>query len=105
MVIPHPAKGFGLATVLMVAATGYAGAQDTTEDVTAACLASSNMPQAICDCIGQRSTDLSPDQRGFYVATLNGDAAETERLRGVLEFAELSEVITFVRTSPTECAG
>lgn len=95
----------GLVLSLLVLTTGTATAQDTTEDVTAACLAGSNMPQAICDCVGENSAEFQPEQRAFYVASLTGESAEAERLRGELEFIQLSQITTFMRTAPADCAG
>jgi hypothetical protein len=96
---------FGFAAILLITTTTAATAQDTTADVTAACTAGSNMPPAICDCIGESSEEMMPDQRAFYVATLTGNDAETDRLRGAMEFAQLSEVIAFMRDAPANCAS
>jgi len=95
----------GLAGILALSLSGHAVAQDTQEDVTAACQSGTNMPQAVCECIGEESEDLTPEQRAFYVATLSNDEAETARLRGELEFSELAEVTTFFRTAPAGCVG
>ena len=86
--------------------TAPAIAQDTPADVQAACATLQNMPEAICACIGERSAnELSADQRAFYVAALDGDDAETARLRGTMEPMALIGVVTFMRTSPAACAG
>jgi saccharopine dehydrogenase-like NADP-dependent oxidoreductase len=79
-------------------------AQDTPADVTAACATASNMPQALCACIGERSAHaLSAEQRAFTVAALNGDDAETARLRATMDPMALVEAATFIRTSPSTC--
>lgn len=93
------------AGLLMLVSLGSAAAQDTPTDVAAACLANSNMPQAICDCVGASSAELTPDQRAFYVAALDGNDAETARLRGVMGLEEITGIATFMRDAPADCAG
>lgn len=98
----HRAVALGL---LLATAAAPATAQDAPADVQAACTASSNLPDTICACIAERSADqLSADQRAFYVAALNGNDPETARLRGSLPPMDLIGAVTFIRTSPTECA-
>ena len=63
------------------------------------------MPQALCTCIGERSaSELSAEQRAFIVAALNGNDAETARLRAVMEPMAPVDAATFMRTSPSTCA-
>lgn len=95
----------GLALLLLVSTTGYAAAQNAPADVAAACTEQTNAPPALCECVGDSSAELSPDQRAFYVASLVGNDAETTRLRTVLGFDQLTEVVTFIRTAPADCAG
>jgi hypothetical protein len=94
------------AGLLLVVLAAPALAQDTPADVEAACTAGSNLPAALCACIGERSADeLSADQRSFYVATLNGNDSETTRLRGSMDATALIGAVTFLRTAPAACAG
>ncbi|MEO1226220.1 MAG: hypothetical protein AAFX92_18520 [Pseudomonadota bacterium] len=93
------------AGLLLLSTFGSAAAQDTPEEVAAACLANSNMPEDLCDCVGASSLDLTSDQRAFYIAALNGNDAETARLRGVMSFDEITGIATFMRDAPADCAG
>jgi hypothetical protein len=92
-------------TILLAMVVAPAMAQDTPADVQAACATLQNMPEAICACIAERSAnELSADQRAFYVAALNGDDAETARLRTSMAPQALIGAVTFIRTSPADCA-
>ncbi|MEM7442279.1 MAG: hypothetical protein AAF414_02995 [Pseudomonadota bacterium] len=93
----------GLALTAMLSINGSAVAQDTPEDVSAACAAASNLPAAVCDCVGEDSTDLTGDQRAFYVAALEGNDAETARLRGAMSVDEIAGIATFMRVAPANC--
>ncbi len=92
---------FGFVT----AGSATAIAQDSTEDVAIACEENSTSPEGLCDCVGERSAELTEDQRAFYVAAMNKNDAETTRLRGVLSPNELIDVATFMRVSPMECVS
>ncbi len=100
--IETAAFGAGL---LLLATFGSATAQDTPEEVAAACSANSNAPEDLCDCVGVSSVDLTADQRAFYIAALNGNDAETARLRGVMGFDEITGIAAFMRDAPADCAG
>ena len=98
-------RGTGAAGFLLAIVAAPALAQDRPADVTAACATGSNMPQALCACIGERSAnELSAEQRAFTVAALHGNDAETARLRAIMEPMALVEAATFIRTSPSTCA-
>ncbi len=98
---------FGALLALGLASVGgtSAEAQDSTGDVAKACEDNSNSPPGLCECVGERSGELSSDQRAFYVAAMNQNDAETTRLRGVLSPMELIDVATFMRTSPVDCVS
>ncbi|MEQ8653579.1 MAG: hypothetical protein RIC87_14035 [Kiloniellales bacterium] len=89
----------------LVLAVSSAASAASPDDVAEACGAGTNLPEPLCACIGEESADLSDDQRAFYVASVNKDEAETTRLRLAMSPNDLIAVVTFMRTSPTECAA
>ncbi len=93
-----------LGAFLALVANHAASAETTTEEVGAACLAGTNVPEALCSCVAEESANLTDDQRGFYVASFNNDAAEAGRLRSSMPAADLIGIATFMRTSVIDCA-
>ncbi|MEZ4587607.1 MAG: hypothetical protein R2909_14525 [Gemmatimonadales bacterium] len=69
--------------LLLNACGGGAAAQ--AEQLSAACRRSTNIDQAVCDCMGDKATrELNEDERAFVIAALSGDQAEADRARGKL---------------------
>lgn len=75
-------------------------------DFEAACLASTNFEESICECMAEKARQrLSPKSFDFLVASLEKDDEATSRLRAELSFAELMASGTFMANTPAECAG
>jgi len=72
--------------------------------VSTACANGTNMPAAICTCVGdQAAGDLSADQQAFVIAAFNANQAEATRLRGVLSGGDLVQAATFMASTPQNC--
>lgn len=72
--------------------------------ISEACGASTNLPSAICECLGERArTDLSKDERAFVLATLRKDAGDVAELRGKLGLEGAMKAGMFM-TNAAACA-
>ncbi len=94
-----------LAPLFLLVVTSSVASAATPEEVTSACEAGSSLPTNLCACVGEDSASLSDEQRAFYVAAMNKDEAETTRLRLAMSPNDLIDIVTFMRTSPAECAA
>lgn len=69
-----------------------------------ACASSTNMPQAVCACLGERAkADLTADERAFVLATLREEDENIEELRGKLGFEGAMKAGMFMTNAAT-CA-
>ena len=94
---------YSAAFAMSLAATGPAIAGDALT-VSEACSRSSNIPPAICICLGETAeAELSEIQRAFVIAVLNENEAETLRLRGVIPPVEMVAAAMFMVNAPAEC--
>lgn len=74
-------------------------------DFTAACVASTNLSDAICACVAKKAQDeLSDDGFAFLVATLKGDDNRTAALRAKLAIPEAIAAGMFMVSGPAHCA-
>ncbi len=70
-----------------------------------ACLASSNLPQPICECTAKKAKDqLSPNGFAFLTASLAKEDAKVDELRGKLSVQEAMAAGTFMARGPVDCA-
>ena len=89
----------------MLASLGGCGDPGASE-LASICRTSSDMPGEICDCIADRAGEtLSPEQIDFVIAAINEDEAATARLRGQMDFAEMTEAGMFMVSGPQVCAA
>jgi hypothetical protein len=85
-----------LAAVLGAACPGGGGGSFESRFVDA-CSNSVNWSQAMCACMAKKAEkELSGAGREFLLASLAGDEAKTEALRGRLSVQEALEVGTFM---------
>ena len=70
-----------------------------------ACLASSNLPRAICECTAKKAKDeLSANGFAFLTASLGNEEAKAAELRGKLGLQEAMTAGTFMTRGPAACA-
>ena len=70
-----------------------------------ACLSSSNLERAICECCAAKAeAELSPLGFEFLTASLQGDHAKTAQLRGQLQIPEAMKTGMFMVNAPKRCA-
>jgi hypothetical protein len=86
------------ALALLLTLTGACSHGDSfAAEFTNACTEAVNWDRDRCECMAERAEDeLSPTGRSFLLATLRGDAAQTEKLRGDLSVSEAIKVGTFM---------
>ncbi|MGE0553583.1 MAG: hypothetical protein AB7R55_09165 [Gemmatimonadales bacterium] len=81
------------------------GARAQAEQLSAACRRSTNLDQAVCDCMADKATrELSENERGFVIAALSGDQAEADRARGKLDMEGAMKAGMFM-TNVGSCAN
>lgn len=99
--------------VLACAPAGDGATQDPASETAAvdvsafteACMASSNLERAICECAGGlAASEMSQNAFAFLVASLNQDEARTEALRAELSIQEAMSAGTFMARGPAQCA-
>jgi hypothetical protein len=92
-----------LTTSLMVT-TGAAMAETTAADVEAACNAASNLPAAVCTCMGERAmTELNDAQRTLLVAGFNGNEALAASTRATMPPMDMIGMANFATDTPMAC--
>ena len=75
------------------------------DDLVEACLSTTNMTRALCECIDKKAADeLTTDGYAFLVASLTEDDAETERLRSEMSVQETMQAGMFMASAPASCA-
>ncbi|WP_417602006.1 hypothetical protein [Pararhodobacter oceanensis] len=98
--------GLGAAALADQGGDAAAEAQVQAQAVATACGTGSNMPAALCTCIGtQASAELNAEQQAFVIAAFAGDDAEAQRLRGVVPPLELAAAAMFMVNAPRDCAA
>lgn len=98
---------FALAALQACAVIQGAAASDRNDtDFIGACVASSNLPEAVCACSAAKArSELSPDGFSLLVATLEGDEAAAAKLRSNLPMDQIVKASTFMVRGPAACAG
>lgn len=95
----------GLALAAVAAAGHSAALAQSGADAAAACGAESNLPEAVCACVGERSeTELTDTQRQWYIHAMTGDSDQAQALLASMSATEIAGAATFARTAPMECA-
>ena len=90
------------AVLVLVACGG--GRNPSAEVLADACVSSSDLDAALCDCIaGKASDELSPRAVEFLVASMRGDDRAAE-LRAELPLQEAIGAGTFITSAPARCA-
>ena len=103
MTVPASLRTLG-AILFLFGATSAAA--ETAEDVAEACAAGSNLPESVCTCVGDMAADeLSDAQRQWYVLAMSGETDAAAALAAQMSPEETIGAATFLRTSPTDCAG
>ena len=103
MTVPASLGPLGAILVLFGAATAAAA---TAEDVAQACSAGSNLPEAVCACVGEMAADeLSDTQRQWYVLAMGGETDAAAALAAQMSPGDTIDAATFLRTSPADCAA
>lgn len=70
---------------VLLLVTACAGAGGFQAEFVDACTSSTNMDEAVCECMAEKAeTDLSEDEREFVLAALKEDEARTTELRAEL---------------------
>ncbi len=96
-----------LFAAITLSATAFAGVKlkYDIEGFIDACLASSDLSRAVCECTAKKATEeLSPIGFDFLVATLEKDGEKSLSLRRKLDQAELSAAGMFMSHGPDLCA-
>ncbi|MCB9957561.1 MAG: hypothetical protein H6843_03000 [Rhodospirillaceae bacterium] len=99
-------KGFSWAVtcVAVVALAPAPASAQSAADAAAACSAGSNLPEAVCACVGERAADqLNDTQRQWYIHAASGDSDAAQALLGSMSPTETIEAATFARTAPVDC--
>jgi hypothetical protein len=96
--------------MLAVVVCGEASAQETAPPDLAgfskACVSSTNLSQAVCDCTAKKAQkELSPNGFDFVVASMGEDKDLTAELRGKLKMQEAMTAGTYMTRGPAACAG
>lgn len=90
-----------VAVAALVPAPAFAQSAD---DAAAACSAGSNLPEAVCACVGERAANqLNDTQRQWYIHAASGDSDAAQALLGSMSPAETIDAATFARTAPVDC--
>lgn len=93
------------AAALLLAACGGSASADQAQ-IAEACEETTNMGEAICDCVAEKAVaDLSEDGVAFLAAMLKGNDKKTEELRGQMPFDELTAAGLFMVSAPGDCAA
>lgn len=88
------------------AASSSASTRELAQRFDAACNDQSNMEPEICDCLADRAqADLSEGGLALLVASIEGDDAESQRLRTSLPFEETAAAGMFMVNTPAQCAA
>ena len=92
------------ALALALTACGGGGGASSTAAIIDVCEAQLDMPEGLCDCVGEEAKELSATERKFVVASLKQDAQETAKLRSEMAFTELTRAGMFFMTATQSCS-
>lgn len=77
---------------------------DDKEAFIEACLSSSNIERAICECTAQKAKqELSPQGFAFVIATLRQEDQVAAKLRAEMTIQEMTQAGTFMTRGPVQC--
>ncbi len=77
----------------------------SAEEFAAACNAQLEMPESVCECIGEKAeSDLTQEERNFAYASITGDLEATEKLRAELGVDGAMKAGMFFVNAPADCA-
>ena len=97
--------GAACAIALAASTAPAAAAERTDAEFVAACTASSNLPEGVCDCSAAKArAELSTDGFALVVATLEGDDQAAAALRSRMPMDQLMKAGTFMTRGPAQCA-
>ena len=94
-----------MATLLATAGLAGCGDGGGVDAMTRTCLSTSNMGEAVCECVaGAARQELSERGFAFVLAGMQKNDEETARLRGEMEMSEIMAAATFMVSAPMKCA-
>ncbi|MCP5036408.1 MAG: hypothetical protein GY945_02295 [Rhodobacteraceae bacterium] len=95
-----------LSMVTLAAPAGFALDASTGEGIAQLCTETSNMPEKICDCVGETAEEqLSSQGRQLFAAIIIGDADMANALRKNVATDEVIAAGMFMATVPGQCAN
>ena len=81
-------------------------ATPSDDEFMQACLSTSNMGEALCECIaGKARAVLSDDGFAFLVASLDDDQKAADELRSKMPMDEIMQAGMFMTSAPADCAS
>lgn len=84
---------------------GGGGGGSLEERLATACNNTSNMGQALCDCVAEEAeSDLSPTSLRLLVAMLEQDSTTAATIRRDASIEEVTTAATFMVRGPAACA-
>ena len=94
------------ATVLSACGGGGPGSGGGEARFVAACKSTTNMPDAMCDCLASKAkNDLTSDGFAMLLASLEEDRGAADRLRRSMPLEEVTQAGMFMATAPAACAA
>lgn len=79
---------------------------DMSDDIGAACMTASNIPDAVCTCVGARAAEeLTADEQAFVLASLTEDLETADALRATMPADSLTRASVFLINAPATCAA
>ncbi|MEQ9663617.1 MAG: hypothetical protein RLN87_13845 [Parasphingopyxis sp.] len=72
-------------------------------DFAAACTAQGELDTATCACLDEQADELPADVQRFVIATISGDEAAAQELRGDLDDDEALQAGQFISTGVQQC--
>ena len=99
-------RGIVIAMLLFLQTGCSDGAKPSGNEFTQACVSTSNMGEALCECIADKAgTELSDDGFAFLVASLNEDQKTADELRSKMPMDEMVKAGMFMTSAPATCAS
>ncbi len=97
---------FASLLIFSLSTYGENGSGYDAADLVGVCLEVSNMGRSLCDCMAEKATaEFTPEGYAFLVATLSGDEARADEMRGRLEISEMMQAGMFMANAPARCAS
>ncbi len=93
-------------TLVVLLALGFASSVSAAEPTpfVKACLDSSNMPRAICECIEGLTPELPGEGKAFVQASYEKDKAAIAKLRAKMPVTDMIGASMFMVSAPQRCA-